>query len=188
MDITKAPNPNPGDVLVVRGSGIAQAGVRFWTDSIIDHAACCIGDDNVIDARPWHGVSEHTFVEWEKEPWILLTPKPELILSKSQIKAGLAWLRNQNGKGYDWGGVIGFPLNNPDLHNPKKWYCSALVRGWYMSMGVNIVERTPISFTSPQSVLESLRFDIKDHNLTDEKLLQFIQQPVLPTFKRRNNR
>jgi len=182
----KSLQPIYGDVLVVHGGGWVHKPIRWWTDSIVDHAAACTGGGLVVDARPWYGVKRHSLKKWESEQWIVLRPDVDFVMP--QIKAGMNWLKSQEGKGYDWTCILGFPLANPNIQNPQRWVCSEFVRGWYLSMGISIVERTPLSFTSPQTVLSSLRFTIADHNLTDPQLLSFIQEPILPTFKRQPSR
>ena len=168
-----------GDSLVIREVGLAHSAVRWWTNSIVDHAACCIGDGGIIDARAC-GVTQHPVDIWVDIPWILLRPKQPL--TSQQIEVGQEWLPRQIGKKYNWGGILSYPLDNIHLNDPNRWDCSQLVRAWYFKMGLEIVLRTPLSFTSPQTVFSSSELMIVDYNLPPE-LLVYIQTPVFPKLQ-----
>jgi hypothetical protein len=173
----RLPQTNCGDTLAVHNVGIPQKFIRWWTSSIIDHTACCIGNDEVIDVHPRAGVAKHSVDMWKDVPWVVLRPK--VILTNEELSKGRVWLESQLGKKYDWRCIWGFPLLRPEMNNIDRWICSEINRVWYSVMDLSIVERTPLGLTSPQAVFASTEFVIADHNLDDPDLLAFIAEPAI---------
>ena len=170
-----------GDTLFIHGNGLAHKAIRYWTNSIVDHTANCEGPDLAWDSRPLKGVTSHGLDVFCENPWILLRPKTPITLSMQT--RGTAFLEAQKGKKYDWFAIAGFPLGKLNLNDVNRWICSELTRTWYETMGIVIIERTPMGLTSPQALFGSKEFTVVEHNLNDPALLEFIKASNLQSLR-----
>jgi len=162
----KIPAAQYGDILCVNSAGLADAAIRWWTDSTVNHVACCIGNNEIIDATPFRGVRRRSIMEEsEGNTWQLLRLKAQFnsMLSPGREKLSATWLAAQQGKGYDYLGIFGFPLDK-DIHDSHRYVCSRLAYVWQLKRGIPVIERTPAGLVSPQGVFGSSLFEIIDEH------------------------
>ena len=174
-----------GDILAVRSPlnihTLAQGAVRWWSSSLVDHVANCLGGETCIDARPKNGVSEHSVHVFDKDLWVLL--RPNIRFNAEQIRKGTEFLLQQKGKKYDFMGILGFPLGDPYLEKQNRWICSELTRVWCEKMDFYPTVRTPPGFTSPQTIFCSPILNIKATNIEDPELLNLMGIDTINLFK-----
>ena len=166
----RLPKAQYGDLLCVNSPGLADAAIRWWTDSAGTHMACCIGGDEMIDATPFNGVKRRSITletTATKNNWKLLRLKSQFshMLSPEKEKLSATWLAAQVGKGYDYLGILGFPLDE-DIHDNHRYVCSRLGYAFQSKRGIVAIERTPSGLVSPQGLFGSPLFEVVDEHWT----------------------
>ena len=89
--------------------------IRFWTKSSYSHVEIVI-DGIACGADAWtNKVRCVPVLTFNRENWDIV----EVDLSQT-----VEWLRRQEGKKYDWLGILGYLTFS--FEDPKRWYCSEL--------------------------------------------------------------
>jgi len=110
-------------------------------------------NDPVVVEAWWNGVRCGKFSE-------VHTPGTEFAVysvevsenQKGQIER---FLTSQLKKGYDWLGILGFPLRNWKIERKDRWFCSELVFTAFKQVGVELLKNTHPSEVSPRLFLKS---------------------------------
>lgn len=121
----------------------------------------------VIEAW-WNGVRKGKFSE-------VHTPGTEFSVysvevTEKQKEKIFNFAESQIGKPYDWWGILGFILFNPNIEKKNRWFCSELVFTAFKQAGVELLKNTHPSEVSPRLFLKS-------------PLLQFEYSTKLPEVK-----
>ncbi len=160
-------------VLASKGISLTSRAIRFrqW-DFPFTHIALAIDltnkrDPIVIEAW-WNGVRRGKFSK-------VHTPCTEFSVysvevTEKQKEKIFEFAESQIGKPYDWLGILGFVLFNPNIESKNRWFCSELVFAAFKKAGVELLKNTHPSEVSPRLFLKS-------------PLLQFEYSAKLPEVK-----
>lgn len=85
----------------------------------------------VVEARAFHGVVRTPLEAFERR----VTHCEQVQIPVPDCAAGAAWLEQQLGKGYDYGGVAG-NLFRADWHSPRRHHCANLVEAYLHACGL----------------------------------------------------
>jgi len=124
--------------------------------------------DPVVIEAWWRGVRKGKFSK-------VHTPGTEFSIysvevTERQKERILKFAESQIGKPYDWWGILGFVLFNPNIERKDRWFCSELVFTAFWQAGVRLLLNTHPSEVSPRLFLKS-------------PLLQFEYSTKLPEVK-----
>jgi hypothetical protein len=102
--------------------------IRFRTWSEISHVSVTTPQGLTYEAVPMHGVVRHSGLDAFHTPGtqVEVFRFPIHDPGPGRIEAGIQWLNEQVGKGYDYRGIAGF-LARKNINNTDKWFCSELV-------------------------------------------------------------
>lgn len=126
-----------GDLLLYQRDGLYDKGIEWLTRSKWTHAAQDIGDGMLIESYPGIGVRQRIYMDNEPDMgrFRVKDSNPDI------YKLHLSWLFDQIGKDYNWPGIFGFALNDVDLSNPLKWFCSSLVITYQEMCGYVLIKK-----------------------------------------------
>ncbi|MHA1329936.1 MAG: YiiX/YebB-like N1pC/P60 family cysteine hydrolase [Candidatus Hodarchaeales archaeon] len=155
-----------GDLICVEGNTLISKLIRFFDRAKYTHVAIYIGDGLVIESD-WGGVQTNPLLEkYQKLSWDAFRPK---CLYKTKDKA-IDFALEQEGKGYDYHGLIGALLKGLFLTNmldhKNRFWCSELVADAYIEAGYPLTKDLNSWDVSPQDLADSYRvkkvkYDIK---------------------------
>jgi len=139
-----------GDVILVPGHNWVSRTIKKLTHSKYSHAACYIGNNQIIESAAG-GVQISPLSKYPK--WIALRHK---YATRKQLKNAVAWMKLQEGSGYDYFGLLGIGLGML-LHSKgnvwdskKRYWCSELVADGYLMANINIDVNMKTWKVSPQ--------------------------------------
>lgn len=161
----------PADVLLTTSTGAVSSVIRFGTSSKYSHTALYLGNGMVAEAID-SGVQIHAFDKAMMANVVIEVYRP-MGIKPEQAQAVLTYVRQQQGKAYDYKGVAAASHNGPARgvlcfaagmtcqlldginrsDSEAAFYCSELVVHAFHKAGYPLA-RTPYAST-PQSVAES---------------------------------
>lgn len=94
------------------------------------HCGVVVPDGRVIEARAFHGVVATPRRDFDKRA----SSQEVVHITVPDLDAGLAWLDQQVGKGYDYAGILGNAFRQ-NWHDPERWQCAELVEAFLASCG-----------------------------------------------------
>ncbi|MBF0568916.1 MAG: hypothetical protein HQK95_08640 [Nitrospirae bacterium] len=135
--------PKAGDIIFSTDEEPLSVLIRARTNSPVSHVAMFINEVAIYSARA-KGVIVDTILDWPNCVVLRFNH-----ITNTQIDIMVSFIREQQGKGYDYQGLLDF-LTNRDLHDPSKWFCSELVTAAILAAGIPIFGwRRESAFTSP---------------------------------------
>ncbi|SMO76130.1 Permuted papain-like amidase enzyme, YaeF/YiiX, C92 family [Balnearium lithotrophicum] len=151
-------------VLASKGKSITSQPIKWrqWGFPYT-HIAYCFDlsnpDDPYVIEAWWNGVRCGKFSQ-------VHTPGTEFAVysvevTKEQREKIRDFLYKQIGKPYDWLGILGFILLNPNIESKDRWFCSELVFAAFKQAGIELLKNTHPSEVSPRLFLKSplLKFE-----------------------------
>jgi len=139
----------PGDLLLVRGSGPLQRIIEFATSSPYCHVGMLTPQGDLVEAKEFHGIRRVPVSAYPKANWYRVQCSPE------QRLAAVAWALQRVGESYGWLQVAhdwNRPLVGAELTRRLHLApvdCSGLVCYSYSKAGFTITRR---SFASPADI------------------------------------
>ena len=106
------------------GYSFASKLIKFWTRSPISHVEECINLDTLEGYGAWSGrkVGKLTpDIHKPETPYVIFATN----VTDKQYMLFKQFKRSQQGKSYDWPGIMGF-IYNKDNNDPNKWFCSEI--------------------------------------------------------------
>lgn len=142
------------DLIFLDSGTFAGNLVKWWTCSIFDHVEICLGDRKVIGARPKHGVQVRDISLLESQKWCVC--RPAITLTDKDQEAIVHFTMSQIGRGYDFMGLLGFPLDR-SIDNPNKWFCSEFVSKAFNKGNYPLIPRKSPNMVPPELLYQSWR-------------------------------
>jgi cell wall-associated NlpC family hydrolase len=158
----------PADIIVSAAPGVLDSGIRYVTQSQVNHAALYAGHDQVIEAL-LNGVMVHTLSASLKGDYLAVAYRVRGITLKTAaevVKLASRW----SGKQYDTLGALGAGARNPlvcvfvygiglcsvalggGFRSSDKFYCSQLVLEAYREAGASFITQNP-NTSQPQDMV-----------------------------------
>lgn len=94
--------------------------VALWTWGPYSHCELVFSDGECFSASPRDGGTRFKNIEFVPERWDFLEIP---VRDEEEIRE---WCRTQEGRKYDWLGILGFILTIRRLEDRDKWYCSEI--------------------------------------------------------------
>jgi uncharacterized protein YycO len=106
--------------------------IQTWTRSPYIHTELVFNDVTMVSSIQGIGVrSLHVPGWYDRDKWDTI----EVVVSESEQKAILEWLKCEMGSGYDWFGLFMCQVFRFGRHNQNKWFCSELCTAALQSIG-----------------------------------------------------
>lgn len=101
---------------------IGQGLVRWWTGHWATHVDAVLPDGRLLGARPFSGVQirEPDYHDFSRKEIVTISASAEA------EEAFYSYLRDQVGKGYDYGTVLNFVIPSIKQRNDR-WACAELI-------------------------------------------------------------
>lgn len=106
-----------------RGEGkIVDRLVRWWTQGKYSHCEMVFSDGMYFSADAWSNKVRYATIKANPANWDFV----ELGINPKEELAVRAWCDSQNGKGYDWVGILLSQILPLKAHSKRRWFCSEL--------------------------------------------------------------
>lgn len=113
--------------------------IRRRTRSDVSHVSVSTPTGRTFEAVPGKGVVDQQGLDRYHTPGTRISIYRFEVPHTAALD-GLIFLREQVGKKYDWGGILGFVFLK-DLAKANKWFCSELVQQFSIMVGRPLLER-----------------------------------------------
>ncbi|MFA8440279.1 YiiX/YebB-like N1pC/P60 family cysteine hydrolase [Yoonia sp.] len=144
-----------GDLILSTTTDMDSAAIRSVTESPVSHVALYMGDGMVIEAIG-QGVVIHPLSTALSDDYYAAAYR-KLDLNDANRASMVRWLRTQEGRPYDVGGLLSDYTNDPDA-----WFCSELVFAAFAHVGKPL-SAVPPHDSEPGHVLTMTGVDYLGH-------------------------
>jgi uncharacterized protein YycO len=129
-------------------TGIVRRLIRWQTDSIYSHAALLFNDTWLFEAD-FDGVAESRITDFRN-----VDVFDAENITEEQKAVIYEFAKSQEGKKYDWWGVLRF-ISRDKLPENDRWFCSELVFAAFKAAEIELLERVEPWQVSPGMLARS---------------------------------
>ena len=149
-----------GDIVLLNRPGVIGDVVKWHTHSGWTHSALCVDVTGTLIEATHPRVREYHINKYIESGCSYAVLRLNNKLNNEDIDElkGLEFLVSQIGKPYDYLGFLSFFVNQK-IGNKSYFFCSELIYEFYKRQEKLITRSCP-SFVSPQTLWESLAFDV----------------------------
>ena len=136
------------DLVFTTADAIYSEAIKWFTQSLWSHVMVATGNGEEVISADAGGVCVRDMEPEEKERSAVLHYPQLYDWQAGNIVRAMASLI---GKKYDYFGTfVGIPLNDPDIQDPGKWFCSESAFWAYLQGPVILLERIRVQMVTPQ--------------------------------------
>lgn len=150
-----------GDIILVKGKSWISKTIQFATDSEYSHSACYIGHGMIVESD-WQGVQIHILNrKYRYHSYSVFRHKTA---KEDQLINAVYWMLDQDGKGYDYYGLmgIGYSLitrNKKNCWDDKdKFWCQELIMDGYMREQIPVMSDPHSWLSAPADTSRDVNF------------------------------
>ena len=132
--------------------------ITTWrTGGSHSHVELVFSTGESFSSSQWDGGVRFKKIEYDTLKWDIL----ELFTNQYSEKVILEWCKTQNGKNYDWRGVLGIFIGKKE-DDPDKWFCSEICTKALQQVGL-LTHLVPC-YTSPETLWNSVMSMVKGNS------------------------
>ena len=94
--------------------------ISWWTWGPYSHCELVFSDGEAFSASPRDGGTRFKAIEFVPERWDFIEVE---VRDENELRE---WCKTQDGRKYDWLGILGFIFSIRRLDDKDKWYCSEI--------------------------------------------------------------